>query len=99
IDEIKGEDDRVCVRNSNVVEKKMNSRCVVENVLIRYGGSLVGNEGNIRYNKYKEGTLCKGMCVGMRVLFGEGLCVGKFRLEGLKMKMKNEDKDEIKGLI
>ncbi|GJY16168.1 hypothetical protein Tco_0386590 [Tanacetum coccineum] len=39
-------------------EKKMNSGYVVENVLIRYGGSLVGNERNTRYNKYKEG-LCE----------------------------------------
>ncbi|GKF35967.1 hypothetical protein Tco_0112725, partial [Tanacetum coccineum] len=36
----------------------------------------------------------------MWVLFGEGLCEGKFRLKGLKMKKEDdEDKDEIKGLI
>ncbi|GKB06117.1 hypothetical protein Tco_0834350 [Tanacetum coccineum] len=47
-----------------MVEKRMRefglmSEGVVENVLIGYGRYLVGNEGDIGYNKYKEGTLCK----------------------------------------
>ncbi|GJW88429.1 hypothetical protein Tco_0163769 [Tanacetum coccineum] len=41
--------------------KKVNSRYVVENVLMECGGAYVGNEENKKYNKYKEGTLCKGI--------------------------------------
>ncbi|GJZ91518.1 hypothetical protein Tco_0663445 [Tanacetum coccineum] len=41
-----------------VVRKKVNSGYVVENVLMRCGGAYVGNEGDNRYNKYKESTLC-----------------------------------------
>nr|GEV38389.1 hypothetical protein [Tanacetum cinerariifolium] len=44
-----------------VVRKKRNSEYVVENVLMRYRGAYVGNEGNKSYNKYNEGTLCKGI--------------------------------------
>ncbi|GJZ35433.1 hypothetical protein Tco_0581250, partial [Tanacetum coccineum] len=36
------------------VRKKVNSRYMVENVLMRCGGAYVGNEGNKKYNKYKE---------------------------------------------
>ncbi|GKD25230.1 hypothetical protein Tco_1231444 [Tanacetum coccineum] len=35
-------------------EKKMNSRYVVENILIRYGGSLVGNKGYVRFEDEDE---------------------------------------------
>ncbi|GKB08891.1 hypothetical protein Tco_0837203 [Tanacetum coccineum] len=34
--------------------KKVNSGCVVENVLMEYGGTFVRNVGNKKYNKYKE---------------------------------------------
>ncbi|GJS16519.1 hypothetical protein Tco_0410991 [Tanacetum coccineum] len=34
--------------------KKMNSRYVVENILMGCGGDYVGNEKNKKYNKYKE---------------------------------------------
>nr|GEW92424.1 hypothetical protein [Tanacetum cinerariifolium] len=62
-DLINGEDDRVCVyvKFKMVVRKKVNSRYVVENVLIGCEGAYVGNERDKRYNKYKESTLCKGM--------------------------------------
>ncbi|GJW32741.1 hypothetical protein Tco_0052773 [Tanacetum coccineum] len=43
------------------MRKKVNSRCVVENVLMEYGGAFVRNVRNKKYNKYKESTLCKGM--------------------------------------
>ncbi|GKA72988.1 hypothetical protein Tco_0779204 [Tanacetum coccineum] len=43
----------VCVKFECCGEEN-ESGYVVENVLKRYGGSLVGNEGNIGYNKYKE---------------------------------------------
>ncbi|GJS48229.1 hypothetical protein Tco_0598350 [Tanacetum coccineum] len=36
------------------MEKKVNSGYVLENVLKRYGISLVGDVGNITYYKYKE---------------------------------------------
>ncbi|GJX86625.1 hypothetical protein Tco_0337399 [Tanacetum coccineum] len=54
------EDDRVC-EIQMVVRKKVNSGYVVENVLMRCGGAYVWNEGNKKYNKHKEGTLCKRM--------------------------------------
>ncbi|GKA01327.1 hypothetical protein Tco_0673992, partial [Tanacetum coccineum] len=43
------------------VWKKVNSECVVENVLLRCGRAFVRNVGNKKYNKYKESTLRKGM--------------------------------------
>ncbi|GJW21156.1 hypothetical protein Tco_0031778 [Tanacetum coccineum] len=43
------------------VRKKVNSECVVENVLMGCEGVYVGNEENKMYNKYKESTLCKRM--------------------------------------
>ncbi|GKA01601.1 DNA mismatch repair protein MLH3, partial [Tanacetum coccineum] len=36
------------------LQEKMNRGYVVENVLIRYGGSLVGNKGNIRFEDEDE---------------------------------------------
>ncbi|GJT58314.1 hypothetical protein Tco_0993368 [Tanacetum coccineum] len=44
---------RVCVSvcNLNVVRKKVNSEYVAKNVLIGYGRSLDGNEGDIRMVK------------------------------------------------
>ncbi|GJT70904.1 hypothetical protein Tco_1030190, partial [Tanacetum coccineum] len=52
-----GEDDRECVCMCEiqiVVRKKVNSRYVVKNVLIGCRGAYVRNEGDKRYNKYKE---------------------------------------------
>nr|GEW55043.1 hypothetical protein [Tanacetum cinerariifolium] len=46
-------------RKEYLQEKKVNSGYVVENVLIGCGEAYVWNEGNKKYNKYKEGTLCK----------------------------------------
>ncbi|GJS41311.1 uncharacterized mitochondrial protein-like protein [Tanacetum coccineum] len=39
----------------------LNSGYVVENVFMGCGGAYVGNERNKKYNKYKEGTLWKGI--------------------------------------
>nr|GEV67176.1 hypothetical protein [Tanacetum cinerariifolium] len=44
-----------------VVRKKVNSKYVMVNVFMKCGGAYVGNEENKKYNKYKEGILCKEM--------------------------------------
>ncbi|GKE75858.1 hypothetical protein Tco_1537899 [Tanacetum coccineum] len=50
-----GEDDGVRVCNLNVIEKKVNSEYVVENVLIRFEISLVGNVGFEDEDEGKDG--------------------------------------------
>ncbi|GKE22392.1 hypothetical protein Tco_1433904 [Tanacetum coccineum] len=82
------------------MKKKVNSACMVKNVLIRCGGAFVSNVGGKKYNKYKESTLCKGMSVDiLRMRFGDYL-VKVYVKKGVKVKNEDdEDKDEIKGLI
>ncbi|GKE85537.1 hypothetical protein Tco_1559279, partial [Tanacetum coccineum] len=58
-------------REEKRVRENVNSGYVVENVLMGCGRAYVGNEGNNKYNKYKESELCKGMKYGMEVLYGE----------------------------
>nr|GEX07828.1 hypothetical protein [Tanacetum cinerariifolium] len=72
--------------------KKVNSGYVVDNVLMGCGGAYVGNNGNKKYNKYKKGTLCKGM--SLLILFemeGEDEMV-KSKLDKLSGKIKGEEK-------
>ncbi|GJT05028.1 hypothetical protein Tco_0839490 [Tanacetum coccineum] len=71
-----------------MVEKRMRELGLMKWLNQGCGGSLVGNEGNIKY-KYKDITLCKRMRVGiLRMRFGDYL-VKAYVSEGLKMKMKN----------
>ncbi|GJS64823.1 hypothetical protein Tco_0679387 [Tanacetum coccineum] len=69
-----------------VVRKKVNSRYVVENVLIGCGGSYVGNEGDKRYKKYKESTLCKG------IRFRKRFRITSLRFRTLFKRFCNTDK-------
>ncbi|GKB30557.1 ALP1-like protein isoform X1 [Tanacetum coccineum] len=59
------------VRKEKRVRKKVNSRSVVENVLMGYRGAYVGNEGNKKYNKYKKSTLWANN--DLNVLYGSPL--------------------------
>nr|GEY63065.1 hypothetical protein [Tanacetum cinerariifolium] len=42
-------------KSKEAEESEVNSGYVVENVLMGCGGAYIRNEGNKKYNKYKEG--------------------------------------------
>ncbi|GKC33438.1 hypothetical protein Tco_1040732, partial [Tanacetum coccineum] len=76
-----------------VMRKKVNSRYVVENVLIGCGGAYIWNEGNKKYNTYKEGTLCKRMD---KEGVGENIDLEGYGLEGLgRISIDNDAGDFI----